>query len=310
MILTVTPNSALDKVIFIEEWVPGSPMRTDKIVTSVGGKGLDTSVVLSCLGVKTVGLAFVAGSIGRELIKIVEGYGIVSDPIWVEGETRVAHVIVENKHRRHSHIITGRLSINQEKIEEFFERYRIRLKEASWVTCGGSIPPDFSPTLFCRIVKEAHQADVPVLIDGSGDVLEVTISTLPDIIKMNWREFELTFDVEAPSFNELIHHARRIANDLHIKSLVLTCSSEGILAFTINGPYHVSVPKQEPVNAAGAGDAVSAALAWRLSAGDKWSEALKWAGAVSSASVLTEGTADCEISDVHRIYPQVQVRKL
>jgi fructose-1-phosphate kinase PfkB-like protein len=46
MILTGTLNTALEKVLFINEWESGPPMRTAKIVTSVGGKGLDSSVVL------------------------------------------------------------------------------------------------------------------------------------------------------------------------------------------------------------------------------------------------------------------------
>ena len=68
MILTVCPNTALDKILFIEEWIPGTPMRTDRIVNSVGGKGLNSAVVLRHLGVETVGIGFFAGRIGQALV--------------------------------------------------------------------------------------------------------------------------------------------------------------------------------------------------------------------------------------------------
>ncbi|KPL82894.1 hypothetical protein SE15_12715, partial [Thermanaerothrix daxensis] len=57
-------------------------------------------------------------------------------------------------------------------------------------------------------------------------------------------------------------------------------------------------------------DATSAALAWRLSLGDPWPEALRWAAATGAATVLTEGTADCHFADVQNLYPLVQIREL
>lgn len=310
MILTVTPHSALDKVLFIDEWISGTPMRTNKIVTSVGGKGLDSSVVLRHLGVETIGLTFVAGKIGEELIQLVEQYGIVPEPVWVEGTTRVAYVIVEKKHNRHSHIIAGQLLINQDHVEDFLIRFRQQVRQAEWVICAGSIPPVLPSTFYKDIVYEAAQVGVPVLIDAAHDEILEAISARPAIIKMNWEEFSWTFKRQASTFADLIKEAQRVYMEFELGALVLTCSSAGILSFSKEGFFHTLAPQQVPVNAAGAGDAVSSALAWRFSMGDRWPEALKWAGATSAAVVLTEGTADCHLDDIQRIYPHVQVNKL
>ena len=64
------------------------------------------------------------------------------------------------------------------------------------------------------------------------------------------------------------------------------------------------------VNAAGAGDAVSAAIVYRITQGDDWTQALTWAAAVSAAVVLTEGTAECSMTDIQNLYPKVWVKKL
>ncbi len=69
----------------------------------------------------------------------------------------------------------------------------------------------------------------------------------------------------------------------------------------------MSVPPQAAINAAGAGDAASAGLVWRLSEGDSWEEALKWCGAVSAAAVLTEATGEVRMEDAEKLYPQVSV---
>ncbi|MCK4724473.1 MAG: hexose kinase [Anaerolineales bacterium] len=310
MILTVTAHSAIDKVLFVDELTPGIPMRTDKIVTSMGGKGMDSSVVLRCLGIDTVGLVFVAGKIGEEMLDLAESYGIVSDPVWVDGETRVSHVISETKHGRITHIIAGKLLINSEQYLEFTRRFRQRARQATWVICAGSIPPVLPPTFYKELTEEAHRAGVPVLIDASREKILEAIPARPDIVKMNWEEFEETFAVKAYSMDDLVIEANRIYKKYKVNALVLTCSSAGILTFTDKGAFQTVAPRQKAVNAAGAGDAVSAALAWRFSEGDGWVEALTWAGATSAASVLTEGTADCRMSDIQRIFPQVTVSKV
>jgi fructose-1-phosphate kinase PfkB-like protein len=97
MILTVTPHFALDKILFIENFTPGLVHRTDDIGYSVGGKGFDSSVTLRCLGVDTVGLVFVAADTDKKLIELVEGFGVIPEPVWVDGETQVAHVISETQ---------------------------------------------------------------------------------------------------------------------------------------------------------------------------------------------------------------------
>jgi 1-phosphofructokinase family hexose kinase len=287
--------------------VSGTPMRTDRLITSAGGKGFDSSVVLRHLGVDTVGLAFVAGPTGEELLRVVQSYGIVPAPVWVEGETRVAHVIAETKHNRHSHIICGKLNITLAQMEEFVRLFRKHVRSAQWVICAGSIPSMLPQTLYGDLVEIALEAGVPVLVDSSGQAILGAIDGRAAVVKMNWDEFEATFGVECPALSDLVREAGRIYHERKIESLVLTCAADGILAFTAGGAYRAVAPRQQAVNAAGAGDAVSSALAWRFTLGDSWPEALRWAAAVSAAVVLTEGTADCRIEDIERIFPGVEV---
>lgn len=307
MILTVTPNTALDKVLFIDEWTNGTPMRTSRVVTCVGGKGLDSSVVLACLDVETVGLGMFAGRTGQELLEVVQAYGIRPEAVWVGGETRVAHVIVETRHNRHSHIIAGELQVTPEHIEAFLERFRQHVKGASYVICAGSIPAGAGQDLYGRIVAEAAEFNVPVLIDSARAAILEAIPYHPAVLKMNWEEFEWTFGVKAATLDELAYQGRQVYHERGLNALVLTCAADGVLAFCAEGAYRVEPPRQAAVNAAGSGDAVSSALAWRFTLGDAWPAALQWAGAVSAATVLTEATAECRWDDIRRIYPDVEV---
>ena len=94
----------------------------------------------------------------------------------------------------------------------------------------------------------------------------------------------------------------------HLHNFVLTCGRKGLLAFTPQATYLANAPRQQEVNAAGSGDAVSAALTYRLSLGDSWESALRWAVAAGAAVVLTEGTAECQMTDVEHIHAQTSVQ--
>jgi fructose-1-phosphate kinase PfkB-like protein len=169
------------------------------------------------------------------------------------------------------------------------------------------MPGDFYRTL----VELAHAAGKRSLIDATGQplaaALAVPAGAAPTIVKLNREEFAQTFDVAFASLAELIAAAQRFHAERQLANLVLTSGRDGVVAITQAGAYHVLAPRQQAVNAAGAGDATSAALVWRLGAGDDWPTALRWAGATGAASVLTAATAEVRLEDVQRLLPEVQV---
>jgi fructose-1-phosphate kinase PfkB-like protein len=153
----------------------------------------------------------------------------------------------------------------------------------------------------------AHEAGTPILIDSSGPPVFEAMPVQPTILKMNKEEFDHSFGIQATSVDELMVKAQTVRERERLPALVITCGAEGIVALTPQGSYWAAAPPQQAVNAAGAGDGASAALAWRLSQGDNWPEALRWTAATGAAVVLTEGTADCHPADIERLREQTQV---
>ncbi len=308
--MTVCPNTALDKILFVEKWTPGVPMRTNKMATCVGGKGLDSSVVLSQLGVETVAIGFFSGKIGQELVDLLVEYGIKPEAVWVDGTNRVAYVIVEESTNIHSHVIVGEIVVNDAQKKEFIEKYLQWVGSASWVILAGSIPPSVNVDLYYDLVNMAKEKRVPILVDSQNAFIFHAVKAKPDIVKMNWEEFEWSFQKNAPDLDNLYLLAKEFKLENDIQNLILTMGKDGILALTTQGNYLAKAPIQKPVNAAGAGDAVSSTITWRLSMGDKWEDTLKWAAAVSAASVLTIRTGDLFMDDVKRIIQGVSVGTL
>ena len=241
---------------------------------------------------------------------MLKEYGIIPEPIWVNGTNRIAHVIAEKETNIHSHVIVGEVEISDSQKQEFINKFSIRVREAEWVIFAGSIPPTVNDDFYVKLIEIARQAGIPSLIDSQKQYIVEAIKAKPDIVKMNWEEFEWTFDRKADTIDSLIKQGQELKKQRDIASLVITLSKEGILAFTPEGNYLAKAPFQKPVSAAGAGDAVSSTLVWRLSQGDDWRSALVWASSVSAAAVLTERTGDVHLEDVERIRKDVVVSNL
>jgi 1-phosphofructokinase family hexose kinase len=312
VILAINANAAIDQVLFIDQFLPGATMRPSRSVLSVGGKSLDAAVVIKTLGGPVQAVSFIAGQNGKTLERLLESKGIPSDLVWVEGETRVSYVIVETSCNRHSHITTQGYTVSAQDCAVFLERVRRHAGKAAWAAIGGALPGGAPHDFYRQVIELLRAQGVKALIDCAGPAALGALPASPDIVKMNQAEFRMTFpnygeDLKGASQAEWIQACRAAMKQHGIQSFVLTCGEEGLLVLTQGETYHAAAPTQKEVNAAGSGDAVSGALAYRLALGDPWEEALRWAAAAGAAVVLTEGTAECRMEDVLAIYQQTRV---
>lgn len=310
MILTITANSSIDKVIFVDEIIPAGTMRTNRAVNSLGGKGFDSSNVLHTLGADTFAVGSLAGENGRILADMLEQRGIPYEAVWSQGETRISYVIVETKHHRQTHITVGSYEVTPHERDALLAACARHLRPGDWAVCGGSLARGLDQDFYSRVTQTAHQAGARVLIDCPNQPLLLALPHKPDIIKINQHEFQQTFGAGEETIAELARRADKVRRTQAVDSLVITRGKEGMLAVTSQGVFVVHTPPQNEVNSAGAGDAVSGCLPWQLSLGQAWPEALRVAAAASAAVVLTDGTAELNREDFEKIYSQVQISTL
>jgi len=207
MFVGLTPNPVLDINLLVEAFTPGRPQIVLKRAFSVGGKGLDASVALRHLHQETVGLHFTAGQTGRELLALLASYGIQAEPVWVEGETRTAYIIADQRAGWHTHLLVGNLALLEGSVSVLLEKLQGLLVGASWLLTGGSLPPELSNGFFFEAVRIAKQVGARVLIDSWGQLLIECLPAKPDIVKLNRDEFALTFDHHPDNLEELVSSA-------------------------------------------------------------------------------------------------------
>lgn len=311
MFLTITPNAALDLLLFLPEFQPGTPVHASRVVYSVGGKALDASVALHHLGQDSLAQFCLAGRTGDLLVEVLQRYPrIRPQPLAVDGETRTAHILVETSLGRHTHVFSGGLHLTPTHQEHLFIQCQNLIPQARFALTGGALPPGLPLDFFLTLSRLCSGSNLPLLVDSWGEPLLACLPAHPAVVKLNRDEFSWTFGSTPASLEDLMVSARAVRQAHALPSLVITCGADGLLAFTAQGTYRAWAPPQKVVNAAGAGDAASAALAWRLSEGDDWPTALTWAAAASAASVLTEGTADLNLSDALNLLNIVNCQRI
>jgi fructose-1-phosphate kinase PfkB-like protein len=148
-----------------------------------------------------------------------------------------------------------------------------------------------------------------VVFDASGSSLAAGIKAQPTVVKPNRDElFELTGEMVIT-----IADARRVASliyDQYGTMVVATLGALGAVAVLGETSYHIPIIPVQVVNAAGAGDAITAGLALALSQGLPLEEGLRTGFAAATASLLTSSTGECDPQDVERLKNEVMLERI
>lgn len=310
MILTVTPNTALERVLEVERYVPGARLTVLKDTRCIGGKGNLASAFAAGLGAATVALGFAAGKSGWELATLLRSRGVKVDFSPAEGETRRTVVVVDEALPGQTWLMPESLRATGAGQHHLLGRFERWLRKASWVALCGSLPQGCSPDFYRHLSREARSRNVPVLIDARGPVLAQALASRPEVVRLNREELELTLREKIPTMPRLLLALRRLVAE-GIQVVICTLGSEGAVAVTDTGGWRVVPPAIKMRSSAGSGDAFTAALlVWRAKEAD-WPVALRWAAAAGTAKACDARTdSPLDLDRVGAIYRRVKVSSL
>lgn len=306
MIITVTPNTAIDRIFFIENFKWGHLIRARDTAVGMGGKAADASWVLGELGYPNLALGFAAGIVGKQMVQMLEDRGCKTDFVWVDGETRTNIIVISTAGKGQSTLSSGGLQVCENDIARLWQKFNAALRTARCVVIGGSLPEGVDPSIFKLMVQRARDAGLPVVFDASGTGLLPGLEGHPTVVKPNLDEISTLANYPVSTIEE----AYRVAKELQTKyqtNFVITLGGEGALAVLPDRSYLIPVLDIPVVNTAGAGDGVSAGLSAALYSGLPFEDGLRLGFAAAAAICLTPATADCRYADVRLLLPQIQL---
>ena len=288
MIYTITFNPALDYIVKMDEFNLGHVNRSNNEFVYAGGKGINVSIVLNNLEVKSKALGFIAGFTGDEIERRVREFGCDTDFIKLkEGMSRIN---VKIKADVESEINGGGPDISAEALQELYGKLDT-LTSGDILVLAGSIPKTMPTDVYERIMERLQEKGVKFIVDTTGESLLKVLKYNPFLIKPNHHELGELFGVKLNNKEEVIEYAKKL-KDMGAQNVIISMAGDGAVLINSNGDVTTNnVPKGVVKNSVGAGDSMVAGfIAGYLNSG-KIEEGFKLGVATGSASAFSEGLA-------------------
>ncbi len=257
MIISITPNPALDVSGIVERLTPNEKSYVTHELRLPGGNGINAARIAGRLGSEVIVTGFLGGASGVELSTLLKGEGISQKFIEIEGRTRTNVTIsLESSHEQ------TRLSFPGPKIKAA-EKKRLlaylQKKKPTLVLIGGSLPEGISNTFIRSLITANRALEIPTFLDVPGKNLREIITARPFFVKPNLLEFQDMTGTRSTKLKDVLRVARRLSAKIPLQCI--SSVEGGALLVTREHAWFGKIPKIKVESTVGAGDSMVGGMA-------------------------------------------------
>ena len=298
MIYTVTFNPAIDYVVRMDgDLLPGMTNRSSSEEYYFGGKGINVSMVLSELGLKSTALGFIAGFTGNAINDGVRAAGIETD--FIELKEGLSRINVKLKGTEETEINAQGPKIDEDSQIALYNKLS-KLVEGDVLILAGSIPNSLPDDVYEKILSMLAGKGIEFVVDATKDLLTNVLKYHPFLIKPNNHELGEMFGTVLKTDDEIEEHARKL-QEMGARNVLISMAGDGSMLITETGEkYRVGVPKGKVRNSVGAGDSMVAGFVAGYMKSNDYETALKMGTAAGSATAFSDGLA--KAADIEELY--------
>jgi 1-phosphofructokinase len=285
VIVTVTPNPAVDRTVSVDVLRPGKITHGARSSSEPSGKGVNVALALQAHGRPSLAVLPIGGPAGAHLVEMLDRTGLSYLAVPIGGEIRVNISIIQP-----DGVVT---KINERgptltdaEGQALLDAARTRAQAGRWLAGCGSLPGGLSDDFYAQLVETGHRAGARVVIDTSGTPLCKALAAGPDLIKPNADELAEAAGRSISTLGDVVDAAQEL-RARGAKAVLASLGADGALLVTAAGALHGTAPVDNVVSTVGAGDAM---LSGCLSAPPDTTEALSTALAWGAAAVQHHGT--------------------
>jgi 1-phosphofructokinase family hexose kinase len=304
VILTVTPNAALDITYEVDELVPHQSHRITAVRQRAGGKGVNVASVLTRMGRPVIATGLVGGRSGDDIRADLEVRGVSARFVEVGGSSRRTVNVVSAAHGDATIFNEPGLGLTGPGWQSLVAGLDALMVEvaATVVVLSGSLPPGLPDDAYAELVDVGHAHRARVVVDADGPALLGAIRSGPDLVAPNRAE------LAGATGTQDVAAGVAALRELGARDVLVSCGAEGLVLLPERGSgWQARLPAPLSGNPTGAGDALVAALAAGLASGSTWPQLVQDAVTWSAAAVLQPVAGEIDPDDVARLAPQVLV---
>lgn len=293
MIYTVTFNPAIDYVVRTPQMKMGEVNRSSSEEIFFGGKGINVSVVLAELGVRSKALGFVAGFTGRAIEEGIADKGVTSD--FVHLEKGFSRINVKIKSDEETELNGQGPVITETDIAKLYSKLD-ELSEGDTIVLAGSIPNSLPADIYEKILAYLAPKNVRAVVDATGKLLMNVLKYKPFLVKPNNHELGEIFGVKLKTYDDIVMYANKL-HEMGAKNVLVSMAGDGAVLVDEQGNVHsCGVCKGTVVNSVGAGDSMVAGFIAGCEKGN-YDYALKLGTAAGGATAFSMGLAEEKLID-------------
>lgn len=254
MIVTVTPNPAVDLTIAVDALRPAATTVVPTAARRAGGKGLNVARVLAQTGHAVTA----TGPVGRADADwfTADLPGVATRFTPCADATRHTYALVETDAGRTTQLNERGVARTDAEWAALVADVAAACRDASCLTVSGSLPPDTPADVVTRMLAAARAAGVPVVADLTRTALETAAAAGADVVKPNRDELQATVGTAEPVAGA------RLLQERGAGLVLVSLGEGGLVAVPPRGPVLAArLPRPLRGNATGAGDAAVAAVA-------------------------------------------------
>jgi len=311
MILTVTLNPVLDRVVEIPDFRVGKVNRVEEErIRVAGGKGINVSRVAKILGEPTLASGWLGGRTAGFIKERLKKEGIASDFVSIKGESRLNLTILDPVIPSQTHLVEKGPRIFPSEIKKLEEKIGGLVRKARVVVFSGSVPPGVSENIYHSLIRLAYREkknSIPIL-DTRGEPLKQGLQGRPFMLKPNKEEMENLIGRSLESEADLIRQVRALLNK-YVQLVVVSRGKDKVMVMEKKSLLMVSPPEINSLNSIGAGDALVGGFAVGLSRGLSLKEMSTLAVACAAASAEEGREKPLSLKRINQLTDKIRCRE-
>lgn len=296
MILTITPNPAMDLTYHVDRLEPGQTHRVRSLTVRAGGKGINISAVLADLGTATQSLLPQGGETGKELLHDMDHRGLTTVSVPIGGSTRRTLAVVADDGSTTNFSEPGP-TLTQQELADLVRVAAVQGKQAAAVAIAGSLPPGMGAEDLATLVRALRNHSIPVFVDVAGEGLLRAAEAGADLLAPNLTELQQCFP------NSEAETGARQLLERGASAVLVSCGAAGLIHVTASEVLQQPAVPGIAGNTTGAGDAALAAfIQHRIHPDAPVTTALAEAAAAGAAAVLEPVAGSVSPSTVEQLH--------
>jgi 1-phosphofructokinase/tagatose 6-phosphate kinase len=302
VIVTVTPNAAIDKTLKVANLQLGQRHRCQRGEVLPGGKGINVARALKRLGEPVVAIGLAGGKTGQRIVEELTHEGILNDFVRIADESRTTTIVIDPTTGRQTEIFEYGPEVGADELGMLSDKLRYLAPSASAIVLAGSLPRRVDPDWYAATIRDLRRLEVELVLDSEGDPLRLGVGAGPDFVAPNQYEAEEIVGHEFSTDSDFAAALDEIA-EMGPRNVVVTRET-GLHARIREGGrvrrFQVDVEQVDPVSSVGSGDALLAGFLAARAHGRPVEDCLRQAVGCGTANTGSVGAGRFEPREATR----------